>query len=67
MLPMVRHESVINTKEPFSSLMSTKIKGPESKAEEKSKVEAPEKCSEFDTIKDAKEEVKSLEGEREAE
>ena len=47
--------------------MSTKIKGPESKAEEKSKVEAPEKCSEFDTIKDAKEEVKSLEGEREAE
>ena len=40
---------------------------PKSKAEEKSKVEAPEKCSEFDTIKDAKEEVKSLEGEREAE
>ena len=46
---------------------STDNKGPESKAEEKSKVETPEKCSEFNTIKDAKEEVKSLEGEREAE
>ena len=48
-------------------VQSTDNKGPKSKAEEKSKVEAPEKCSEFDTIKDAKEEVKSLEGEREAE
>ena len=48
-------------------VQSADNKGPKSKAEEKSKVVAPEKCSEFGTIKDVKEEVKSLEGEREAE